>query len=284
MSNAKELYQRLSKVPKLTEMFPLLYVKGDHTVVAKDGSYIAILELEGLDYTGMNSNQYDLLYNVRKRLFEKDSPFYLLDIVSKKNRISAKDKIETNVKNQLLSMITKAWQNNFDVAYRTKHYIVISVKKSGFMSKVGALVSDDWNIDKDEELARLISEISVELEEYHPKLLVNEALSSYFATQLNGRETHLNSRHWDQPLSNQPITFDSKQNFCTYGRHGDTIYSGWLSISRYSETIKKDTLERIFKLPYRFNIYQSFKTYPKAIALGMMEEEYKRIVNWGGRQ
>ena len=71
-------------------------------------------------------------------------------------------------------------------------------------------------------------------------------------------------------------------NFCTYGRHGDAVYSGWLSISRYSEEISRFTLERIFKLPYRFNIYQSFKAYPKAQAMGRFEEEAKKLTNWGG--
>ncbi|PML45620.1 hypothetical protein BCT75_04350 [Vibrio lentus] len=282
MGYAKNLYQKLREVPKLTEMFPLMYVKGDHTVIAKDGSHIAILELDGLDYTGMNHDQYDLLYNVRKRLFEKESAFYRLDIVSKKNRISAKDKIKIQTDNQLLGMINKAWQNNFDVAYRTKHYVVISVNSGGLMSKVGALVSDDYNIDKQTLLDELIQEIKVELEEYNPNLLQNGELSSYFATQLNGRETVLNAKHWDQPISNQPVQFDSKLNYCTYGRHGDTIYSSWLSISRYSEEIKNDTLERVFKLPYRFNVFQSFKTIPKAQALALMDEEYKRLMNFGG--
>lgn len=282
MSYAKELYNRLSKVPKLTEMFPLLYVKGESTVVAKDGSHIAVIALDGLDYTGMNSNQYDLLYNIRKRLFEKESPFYRIDIVSRKHKISAKEKINTVSNDVILNLITKAWQENFDVAYRTKHFITISVKKGGLLSKVGSFVSDDFNINKDEELARLISEISAELEDYNPILLKKEALSSYFATQLNGRDTYLNAKNWDQPISNQPITFDASKNYCTYGRHGDTIYSAWLSISRYSEDIKKDTLARIFKLPYEFNVYQSFKTYPKAIALAMMEDEYKRLTNFGG--
>lgn len=288
MSHAKTLYQRLKEIPKLTEMFPLLYVKDNKTVVAKDGSHIAILELQGLDYTGMNDEQYDLLFNVRKRLFEKESPFYRLDVVSRKTKISAKDRIDISSDDPVISMMSKAWQGNFDIAYRTKHYVVISVNKGGLLSKVGAMVSHDWNIDKDEELDRLVSEICAELEgasergNYSPKRLIGAELSSYFATQLNGRETYINAKHWDQPLSNQPVTFDAKQNYCTYGRHGDTIYSGWLSIGRYSEEIKRDTLERIFKLPYQFNIYQSFKAHPKNIALAMIRKEEKRLVNFEG--
>lgn len=289
MNYAKALYKRLRDVPNLTDMFPLLYIKDNDTVIAKDGSHIAIIELEGLDYTGMSSDKYDLLFNIRKRLFEKESPFYRLDIVSRKVRISAKDKIDTQSSDPIQAMIAKAWQNNFDVTYRTKHYIVISVNKGGLLSSVGALVSNDYDINKADELKRLVEEISLELQSggseltsYNPKRLTGSELSSYFATQLNGRDTFINATHWDQPLSNQPVTFDAKKNYCTYGRHGDTLYSGWLSISRYSETIKHDTLERIFKLPFQFNIYQSFKAHPKNIALAMIQDEAKRLANFEG--
>lgn len=281
MSYAKDLYKKLLDLPSLTDMFPLLYIKGDHTVVAKDGTFSAILELQGLDYSGMKSNHYDLLFNVRKRLFEKESPFYRIDVVSKKNRVSAKDKINTDVENPILHMLKKTWREKFDVLYRSKHYIVISVNNASIMSKVGAIITDDYKIDKADELWRLIQEITSDLQEYTPVLLKTDKLSSFYATQLNGRETYLNARVWDQPLSNQPVKFNAGNNYCTYGLHGDTVYSGWLSISRYSEEITRHTLERIFKLPYRFNIYQSFKTYQKSQALGKFEQRAKEVMNWG---
>lgn len=282
MNHAKELYKRLKAVPKLTSMFPLLFLKNDFTVVAKDGSYIAVLELDGIDYTGMKNEQYDLLYNIRKRLFERESPFYRLDIISRKSRIRAKDKIDTDTGHQILNMTKKAWQHNFDVLYRTKHYIAITVSSGGIMAKVGSVVSSDYHIDKDEELLRTIQEITAELETYNPKLLKGAELSSFYATQLNGRDTYLDAKHWDQPLSNQPVSFDAKKNYCTYGRHGDTLYSAWLSISRYSEEISNQTLERIFKLPYRFNIYQSFKPYQKSQAVKKFDDVAKEFSQWGG--
>lgn len=283
MSNyPKEVFKRLKALPKITSMFPLLYRMDESTILAKDGSYIALLELEGLDYTGMQNEQFNLLFNIRKRLFEKDSAFYRLDIISRKTRTSAKDKIDIDSNNQILVMMKKAWRNNFDVLYRTKHYLAISVNKGGLMSKVGGMVNSDYNINRKEELSRLIDEISSELQDYSPRLLKNHELSSFYATQLNGRDTHLNAAHWDQPLSNQPVQFDASKNYCTYGKHGDTLFSGWLSISRYSEEISKDTLERIFKLPYRFNIYQSFKSYQKSHAMNRFEAVAKELKNWGG--
>lgn len=283
MSNyPKEVYKRLKALPKITSMFPLLYRMNDHTVLAKDGSLISLIELDGLDYTGMKDDQYNLLFNIRKRLFEKESAFYRLDIISRKTRISAKDKIDIDSDHDVLVMMKKAWRENFDVLYRTKHYIAISVNNGGFMSKVGSFVSSDYNINKQEELNRLVEEIKTELQDYSPRLLLKAELSSFYATQLNGRDTYLDATHWDQPLSNQPVSFDASQNFCTYGQHGDTLYSAWLSFSRYSEQLGSETIGRIFKLPYRFNIYQSFKTYPKTHAMKRFDDVAKELSNWGG--
>ena len=194
MGYAKNLYNKLVVLPHLTEMFPLMFIKGDHTVVAKDGTYSSVLSLSGLDYTGMKTNQYDLLYNIRKRLFEKESPFYRLDIVSKKNRVSAKDKIDTDCTDPILGLLKRTWQGGFDTLYRSKHYLTISVNNNNLLSKVGAMVSDDYKINKDEELTRLIDEIKSELSDYSPELLTNDALSSYYAAELNGRETYINAK------------------------------------------------------------------------------------------
>ena len=282
MSRSKDLYSQLLKIPHITDMFPLLYVKENQHIVSKDGTESVVLELNGLDYSGMRNDIYDKLYNVRKRVFEKESPFYRLDILSQKNRVEAKDKIDPDVNNPILKMTKLAWRDQFNVLYRSKHYLVISVNNASVLSKVGSLVSDDYDIDKEVELNRLVDEIKSDLVEYSPRLLSRVECSSFYATQLNGRETFLNAVNWDQSLCNQKINFDAKNNYCTYGEHGDTVYSGWLSISRYSEEITRHTLERIFKLPYRFNVYQSFKTYTKKAALNKIKDNYDHLNKWGG--
>jgi len=65
MSRSKDLYSQLLKIPHITDMFPLLYVKENQHIVSKDGTESVVLELNGLDYSGMRNDIYDKLYNVR---------------------------------------------------------------------------------------------------------------------------------------------------------------------------------------------------------------------------
>lgn len=286
MNHAKNLWQRLQAVPKITEMFPLLYIADDWFIPAKNGAYIAVMELEGVDYTGMSQDMYDNLYNVRKRLFEKDSPFYEIGIVSKKTLTSADEKIKVEDDNNVIHMIKKAWSKNFTKIHRTSHYIVITVNNSGLFNKVGAMVDHEFNIDKESELTRIVTEIQAELSTYQPRLLQGALLSSFYASQLNGRDTFIDAKHWDQPISNQPISFDAKTNYCTYGNHEETIYSAWLSISRYSEEVNNRTLERLYKLPYCFTVYQTIKplTALQTHALFKEEQEELEFSNKGKKQ
>jgi ComB4 competence protein len=278
----KSLYNKLLKIPKITSMFPLLYQKSDSVAVCKNGALVSIIEIQGVDYTGMREENYHVNFMTRKRMFERDNPFITIDIASKKIRAKASTRLNQTTNNDVINMMNRSWKKNFNMVYRTKHYVIVTINNGGMLEKIGRLVSSDYRVDKDLLLSDTINELLNSLQEYCPKLLVNDELSSYFATLLTGRESICRARNWDEPLADHAIDFDGVKNYCVYGRHTDAVYSAWLSISRYPSEIDQNTLERIFKLPVEFNVYQSFHALTKSQAIEECEDRAKELQNWGG--
>lgn len=261
-------------------MFPMLYRKNPRTGVCKNGSIVSVIRLQGSDYTGMSKEQYDLSFNVRKKIFEKEKDFVRLDTVSRKTRVNVNTQFaETN--DLIQSLMIKSWKKNFDVLYRTYHYIVITVHDGGLLAKVGKLVSNDYKVDADEELEIITNELMMELKDYSPHVLEDDELTSFFATMLNGKDTFASGKLWDQYLANTSLDFNPHLDYCQYGRNRDKRLSSWLTISNYPDKASQRTLDNVFCLPLEFNLYQSFQCYSQKQAANAFALRAKELMNWG---
>lgn len=280
MNYPKKLYERLMSVKHISSMMPLLYRKNETVGVCKNGALVSVIKVQGADYTGMSSAKYDEAFVSRKRMFELEKDFIRIDTLSRKFRAPLADKFQ-EPKNSMQGKLLNAWKPNFDVLFRTHHFVVVTVHSGGFLAKIGGKLANEYNIDQDTELSNTLDELQSILEDYSPTLLKNDELTSFFASQINGRETHTGGINWNGTLANQALDFDAEKNYCTYGRHGDKIYSAWLSIANYPDNSEQKTLEGIFSLPIEFNLYQSFSTYSKRAAEALIEAEAKEQANWG---
>lgn len=280
MSYPKKLYQKLIGIPRITSMMPLLYRKTDTYGVCKNGAYVAVIKVEGADYTGMSTDKYADSFNQRKRLFELEKDFVRIDTVSRKFKAPLDDKFQ-EPDDVMLSRTIGAWKQNFSELYRTHHFIVVTVHDAGFMSKIGGKFANEYNIDQEEELYNTLDELNVILKEYSPTVLKGDDLTSFFSTMVNGRTTKVGGLNWDGCLANQALDFDTQKDHCSYGRHSDKIYSGWLSIANYPDKCEQKTLEAIFSLPYEFNLYQSFGCFRKKDALDVIDDKAKEVAEWG---
>lgn len=270
---------------RVEEMFPIISVLSDgETCLTKEGDLVQVIEIQGRDYTGMDVDRADFLFQIRKQVFE----MFGSDIVASSHSLRHKLNKEISSErydNELLSEINAAWAEQFTTTFRWRHTLVLRTAKQAFLDRLASKSHKKVDELAREELQERLDEatdaVLQRLSEFKPRKLNNSDLKSYWATLINGKNTYVLDD--DQPLAEMMAGVDLywPENE-VFQEYVDTPnrYSAWLCIKAYPSETSAKMLDSLFQLPIEFGIYQTFAQLEKEKALSMVNERSNVTANF----
>ncbi|EKF9824754.1 hypothetical protein O1D07_003366 [Vibrio cholerae] len=270
------LFERIKQNYRVSSTFPLTKLINGKFAKAKNGSLSAVIALTGVDYTGQKSEVVAQLARYRKQAFELKTNRVDVTIFSRKRELPRENAIILPKEPVLRELVNK-WEGQFKTSFKTTHFIVLTAKPMNTLDKVSSRIEASLNKSTSQILQESIDELLGALDSFAAHLLEGEAVSSFFATLLNGRETYVNATNWDVTLSNQALEFDRKQAYMIYGKNKESVYSGFLSIRAYPDQLTEAVLNDIYHFNLDFSVVQSFSPMSEELALKEMEKEEKRM-------
>lgn len=270
---------------RVEEMFPIIKVLDDgETCLTKEDDLVQVIDIQGRDYTGMDIDRAEFLFQIRKQVFE----MFGSDIVVSAHSLRHKLNKEINSErfdNPLLTEINAAWADQFTTTFRWRHTLVIRTAKQQFLDRLASKshkkVDDLVREELQERLEEAADSVLQRLTEFKPRKLKGSDLKSYWATLINGKNTYVLDDN--QPLAEMMAGVDlywpENEVFQEYV-DTPTRYSAWLCIKAYPSETSAKMLESLFQLPIEFGIYQSFSQLEKEKALSMVNERSNVTANF----
>lgn len=267
---------------EVAENVSLLRVLGDRTTTLTKGGRLArIIELRGKDYSGMDSDTVQSLFQGRKMLFD-NMPTNVVPFIQSHRIKTSLDIGRETYDIPIAGEIAKRWSANFNESYRTRHFVIIATAVDSLVDKIGLMAEGGG----DSELYRVIddytSDALVKLKEYSPRLLAGDDVASYWAWLLTGRHQRRKlpeSGSLDDILATVDLEFPKGKRYAVY--HDDPPrYSTMIYIPKPGGTTDPRLLDGLFRINRELSIWQIYKPMTKAAALSHVEDLRKNTVSF----
>jgi len=282
------------KVPKIEDMFSLDCVVDETTLRTKNGEYVKVIGLEGLDYVSKGEDEIDFMRQARQLFFKHLSKEHFVTIHTFKELHKQTPSI-SNFPSPIISELEKKHNNKFKESYRIKHYIVMRTRSGKINASIlGSTKTEDAAVQKRfEELNDLGKKTLVELAVWKPDFLTYDkakqesSLLSFFSQLLKGSKSEVftNAHELGAYIGGSDIEFPRPEkgtgfeNYMVYNDGQERVYSTWLSILAYPDASTSKILSMLYSLSYNLHTRQSFSPTTKDKALSIID---KRIATTFG--
>lgn len=266
-------------------MFPLITVLADHeTCQTKEGELVQVVDIQGRDYTGMDRDRAQFLYELRKQVFEMFGSEIVVSSHSLRHKLN-KEISSERYDNPLLADINQAWSEQFTTTFRWRHTLVIRTAKEAFLDRLASqaskTVKEHALEDLQERLNEAVEMVLQRLSEFKPRKLKGDDLKSYWGTLVNGKHTYV----IDDNMPLDEVVAGVDLYWPEGGVHQEYVdtpkrYSAWLGIKAYPTETNSKMMDSLYQLPIEFGIYQTFSQLPKEKALSIINERSSVTANF----
>lgn len=262
---------------KVEEMFPIVRVLDDElTSLTNEDELVRVIDIQGRDYTGMDVEKSEFLFQLRKQVFEMFGSEIVVSIHSLRHKLN-REVESSSFDQEILSKISSAWSEQFTTTFRWRHCLVLRTAQEAFFDKLAnrtnKTVKENSINELNERLNDACDSVMQRLSEFKPRNLKGSELKSYWATLLNGKYTYVVND--DMPLAEAVAGIDL---FWEEGADHQVYvdsperYSAWLGIKAYPSETSAKMLDALYQLPIEFGVYQTFSLLDKDKALRLIEE------------
>jgi type IV secretion/conjugal transfer VirB4 family ATPase len=269
---------------RVEEMFPIIDVLNNDTCITKEDDLVQVIDVQGRDYTGMDKERADFLYQLRKQVIEMFGSDIVVSSHSLRHKLN-KEITSERFDNPLLSEINQAWSEQFTTTFRWKHTLVLRTAKEALLDRLASRSSKKAEhqifLDLQERLQEATEMVLQRLSEFKPRLLTGDDLKSYWGTLINGKNTFVIND--DMPIAEVVAGVDLYwPDGGTHQEYVDTPnrYSAWLGIKAYPSETNARMLDSLYQLPIEFGVYQSFTQLTKDKALSIINERSSVTANF----
>ena len=252
------------------------------TTQTKGGKFARVIELAGKDYSGLAPEIIESFFEIRKSFFEGIDPE--LTVLQHSHRRKVANSIGANeFENPMAETISEVWDQQFQNSYRTSHYLIF-VTDPDITDQIQLLVKNrDKGENRQDELLRklddCVQDTLVRLEAYGPKELSGDALASYWATLLNGKEVYQKAPEngvLDGLLSGTSLKWPMRSRYQIYESDKER-FSGWLYIKMPARETNHQLLEKLFELKIELSIYQTIAMVSKSAAMRFLADKERNV-------
>jgi type IV secretion/conjugal transfer VirB4 family ATPase len=243
-------------------------------LVTKEGNYLTILTLQGMEFTNISSEVINKLFNIRKQCFKMIEDEILINIVLQNEEIILNTELPENISYEE-STILNLHNNNYKKTFKTRFFIIIQTYSSS-KKRINKL--------EFQEKVNKISDIFVSLfDEYNISRLNNNEILSYYSSYINGTKSLMTVSK--DKLINEDIYQSEISFFDDYMVYNNykKIYSKWISILMYeNDTFDEALFLKINSFGADISIYQSFLPLEKEKSLSLIADKLNNIEKFEG--
>ena len=268
MSIFHSIFPKIRKFTNLERHFPLVGITNDGEAVSKGGQFTRVIEISGIDYSGLDDSSIYSYFLARKQFFESLPAEINMQIHSHKRMHRIKDS-GTFRHNQIAEAINHKWQEHFKQEYRTRHYIILSTKSLKLPTLSPDRIRAVLKEKTDECINKLNRYGATELKDKNRQ-------GSYWAQILNAKEVHQvlpESGLIDDLLSSSIIRFPSGSPYMVYEQAGNKKFSGWLYFKAPADRSSESLVNKLFTIQEEFSLYQNISVFDKNKALDVVQDK-----------
>lgn len=271
---------KLRKFTAVEEKCSLVMITRDGLTVTKGGQYAQVVELTGKDYSGLEDDVVEGLFQIRRLFFEGLSERITVFLQSHRQKLS-RDIDSESFSIPVAGDIADQWSSNFKTSYRTRHFLVFVTASDAFQEQLAMLSSDTETVTEDLKriLKDTVDDCLVRFEDYGAHKVAGDELLSYWGWMLNGR--HINQKLppnglIDDILAGTALMWPNRKRYQVYD--GDPPrYSTWLIIKSPGSSASNGLLDSLFQVQREFSMFQTFSTFEKKDALAYIEDQRRNV-------
>jgi type IV secretion/conjugal transfer VirB4 family ATPase len=265
---------------------PIQRITEDGYTITKGGGLCVVIEVRGLDYTGLDLARQDSLFLTRQSIFDQIPES--LTLLYQTHRLQIQQTMATeSFSIKIAAQIAKMWSKNFKQSFRTKHYIVLVAGVNLYDQVLSAVASKKKELKTTAEHIRILSDTSndiiAKLQNFGgARKLLGDELSSYWAWLINGKPVKQKVQqngYLTGFLSGIHLNFPGNKNYQIYFS-GRKRYAAYLTIKMPATETKAKFLDKLFAIQRTFSLYQGFKKYEKGHSLLVVEDKLKNAENF----
>lgn len=284
------LWNTAKRRPKLTylhEKCPLSHCPDNKTVETVDGHLCRVIELDGVDYTGMTAEIIDGLFAARLDFFEKIGQGLVPTIFTHRYKLSKELNLDDHG-NEISNRIAHDWAKTFSSTYRNRHFISLRTIAAGALEQVaGNLKGEGESLGaRRRRLDNIELDIIHRLSRFEPHVLDGDSLASFWSTLLNGETQHIKmpaNGNFDEILTSADIFWPSDKPELQIYEGSSKRFSTWVTLRAYEdedEGIESGLFNELFQLNREFILAQSFDLQSKEKALKRVKALRNRMKGW----
>jgi type IV secretion/conjugal transfer VirB4 family ATPase len=271
---------KIRKFTSVEERCPLVMITPDGLTVTKGGQFAQVVELTGKDYSGLDDEVVEGLFQTRKMFFESLSDRITVFLQSHRQKLS-RDIDSGSFSIPIAGDIAEQWSTNFKTSFRTRHFLVFVTASDAFQEQLSFLSASGESAT--DELKRVlkdtVDDCLVRFEGYGAHKIKGDELASYWGWMINGRHVYQKlpaNGLIDGLLSGTALKWPNRKRYQLYD--GDPPrYSTWLIIKSPANTTSNGLLDSLFQVKREFSLFQTFSTFEKKDALDYLEDRRRNI-------
>lgn len=269
---------KLRKFTSVEEKCPLVMITPDGLTVTKGGQYAQVVELTGKDYSGLEDDVVEGLFQTRKLFFESLSSRITVFLQSHRQKLS-REVDSGSYPIPIAGRIADQWSSNFKTSFRTRHFMVFVTASDAFQEQF-AMLSGSGEVVTDElkrTLRDTVDDFLVRFDGYGAHRVFGDELASYWGWMINGRHVFQKlpaNGLIDGLLSGTALQWPNRKRYQVYDSDPPR-YSTWLIIKAPASTTSNGLLNSLFQVQHDFSLFQTFSTFEKKDALAFVEDKRK---------
>ncbi len=285
----KKNYQATGSAKATTKesMTPLIGISPDGITQLKDGNIARVIEFSGKDYTGIPDDLEEYLSKKRQMLFDNTSNNLVFMFQTHRLKEDFENQ-EHKFSVEIAKEIAKKRSANFQKAYITKHFLIITPAKNPIQTLIKNLTQSFGTKASNNALAlkveRLLNETTTKIindfKEFGAHELKGDQLISYYNFLLNHKKITLKmpkSGIFNDLLEGSDVKFLKKHQIYDGVK---TVYSGWFSIKKPDEFIGINFVSDICQAQIDFSIYQNFFPISKEKGLKAVSDKLNNALSF----
>lgn len=269
------------------DKFPLVLIK-DGVAITKNDQSARVIEIRGLDYTGMDEAAMEEFFLMRKMFFDKLPPN--LTCLHQTHRLeSSKDIEQESYSTEMAGEISRKWGKQFTSSFRSRHYLILVTAQDDFEDFIKLFMIKEQGGTIKAELERILDDATKDalkrFDAYGARELTGDDQASYWAWMINGR--HVTQKLpenglLDDLVCGTAIKFPKGKRYQVYEGTTGTRYSGWLYIKEpQTQTTSSALFQDIMKIKKEISVFQTFSKVEKQSALKMLDDWGVNITAFG---
>ena len=245
----------------------LYRVEEDGLTVTHDGRLAYVVELVGKDYSGLDLETMNGLFQGRKMFFDTIPEGVTVFSQSHRQKTPISFSVD-GYANDMAKEVAEKWYSNFTHAYRSKHYLIFTDTHQTLKKKLKGTIENQVNVRLIENRGVLkhavescLSKFQSEEHGYNPRLLKDDDLTSYWASILSGHNVKVQCPKdgiISDLISHSSILFPEGANFQAYETPTGRKYSAWLFLKTTDNVSNESLMNELFQVRESFSVFSKF--------------------------